>query len=129
MLITTHGMIIKIPFPHEKYAEYFKSSGIQEREITKDQVDGLFRQMVIDFREGRIGVDELATMSNHFYSYFKDLSEEEWLSDKDSRIKDYLEIAADLSYRIRFPDETLASYLKDILSYPDITVTETFEEK
>jgi len=129
MIISIEDFQIEIPFPQDVYISFLqKLDLLSSSDLSFDQMNQLFRLMIIAFREGKIGIDDLAVMSNSMFAKINNSDDPVWLSEKDSRTKDYLEMAADLSYRIRFPDETLPSYLKEILSYPDITLINTSEE-
>lgn len=130
MLITIEDFQIEISFPEDLYGSFLKKIHLAASDqLSFEHMDKLLQLMILAFREGKISIDELAAMSNSMFSKINKPNDTEWLSEKNSRIRDYLEMTANLSYRIRFPDETLPGYLKTILSYPDITVTEVSEEK
>lgn len=111
---------ISLLFPTDKFKYYLKEIGIEDESLlSKDQVDGLFRKLSMDFRNEKLSLDDFSLISDHLYWYFNNLTDKEWLSDKYSAIKNILEIAADLSYQVRHPSDTLLEYLEEALTYAD----------
>jgi hypothetical protein len=113
-----------IPFPNKLFEQYLKDLNLDSlKKAPFKSLDTLFKKLTDDFRNEIISLEDFSTISNEIYSArLIDLSDEEWA--EDSGLKIAVEIAADLSYKIRHPDETLIHDLNLILSYPDYTLVE-----
>lgn len=107
-------------FPQEIFNKYLNEEGlINEEGITKNNIDSLFRKLADGFRKETLSLDDFSTICSYLYTYFSNLNDKDWLSDKYSSIKNILEIASELNYHVRHPSNTLLEYLEDVITYPD----------
>jgi hypothetical protein len=110
----------QLPFPQKLFNDYLKKVSIdEEKDLNKDNVENLFRILAEDFRNEKLSLEHFSMICGQLYTYFSNLGDEDWLSEKYSSIKNILEVASDLSYQVRHPGNTLIEYLQDIITYPD----------
>jgi len=117
-----------IPFPDILFEQYLKEFHIAALEKAPlHLVDMLFKRITDDFRNERISLDDFSTISNEIYSRLINLTDEEW--SEDDGLKSTVEMAAELSYRVRHPDKNLLGELESIISYPDYTLVKKSDDE
>jgi hypothetical protein len=114
-----NGEKITLPFPKEKFIYHLKKVDVsKEQELTLSQLTKLMINVIADFKNGGVSLDELSVIFNYLLWDCK-------LTDQSSEIGIILDNGAELAYYLRHaadngePNSTFTEFLYSLMHFYD----------
>ncbi len=117
-IITEQNKVITIPFPQKQFINQLAKVGVKdEKELSFATLVILMGNIIEDFINGVLSIDDLSSMFNHLYyeGFYSHQSDDN--KDKFSEIGNVLEFGSELSYYLRHPDSSFLLYLQAVMNF------------